>query len=127
MSKIFINLLFLEGGTNLIFLTGSKALALSEGGCLPKLAIFNSYSRAATSFLASISAAKWPFLVLLLNLIHAIHELPLTQPVLNLELFELPLPLFELLHVVQQVVHPVMLSQNNSQVPFAEKDTKCIS
>ena len=54
-----------KGGTNLIFLTGSKALALSEGGCLPKLAIFNSYSRAATSFLASISAAKWPFLVLL--------------------------------------------------------------
>ena len=40
-----------------------------------------------------------PFLVLQLILIHAIHELPLTQPVLNLEL--------------AQVVHPVMLSQHH--------------
>ena len=56
MSKIFINLLFLEGGINLIFLAGWKARALSEWGCLPKLAIFNSCSRAAASFSASKSA-----------------------------------------------------------------------
>ena len=31
-----------KGGTNLIFLAGSKALGLSEGECLPKPAIFNS-------------------------------------------------------------------------------------
>ena len=50
-----------------------------------------------------------PFLVLLLILIHAIHELPLTQPVLALELFLLP-------QVMQQVVHPVMLSRHHE--PF---------
>ena len=53
MSKIFINLLFLKGGTNLIFLAGSKALDLSLGLCIPKPAIFNSCSRAAASLLAS--------------------------------------------------------------------------
>ena len=59
----------------LIFLAESKTLALSEGGC-------------------------HAFLVLLLILIHAIHEFPLTQSVLNHVLFELP-----------QIVHPVILSQ----------------
>ena len=57
MSKIFINLLFLEGGTNLMFKAGSNSLALSVGECLPKLAIFNSCSCAA----ASNSAAKSAF------------------------------------------------------------------
>ena len=63
---------------------------------------------------------RTPFLVLLLILIHAIHELPLTQPVVTLELFELQLPLlrgiFELLYVVHQVVHPVMLFRHRE--PF---------
>ena len=54
MSKIFINLLFLEGGTNLIFPAGSKLLALSEGGRLPQPVILNACLRAAASL--SVSA-----------------------------------------------------------------------
>ena len=120
MSKIFINLLFLEGGTNIIFLAGSKALLLSLGGCIPKAAIFNSCSRTTASFLAS-AFNSW---LLLLILTHAIRELPLTQPVLTLqlfrkllsqhhELFELQLlllhELFELLHVLITVLHAQIL------------------
>ena len=97
MSKIFTNHLFFEGGTNLIFLAGSKALAQSGEGCLPKAASFN-------SCWPLFWPLKVPFLVLLLILIHAIDKLLLTQPVLNLKLFELP-----------QVVHPVTLSRHHKR------------
>ena len=97
MSKIFTNLLFFEGGTNLIFLAGSKALAQSGEGCLPKAASFN-------SCWPLFWPLKVPFLVRLLILIHAIDKLLLTQPVLNLKLFEL-----------SQVVHPVKLSRHHKR------------
>ena len=99
MSKIF------KGGTNLIFHAGSKALDLSEVGCLPKPAILiHVHAQQPLSqpvkvpFHVLLLILNHAFLALLLILIHAIHELPLTQPVLTLEL--------------AQVVHPVMLSQH---------------
>ena len=126
MSKIFSNLLFLKGDTNLIFLAGSKALVLSEGGCLPKPAIFNSCLRTAASFSASKSAfscsafLSHAFLAPLLILIHAIRQLPLTQPVLTLELAQVVHPvtlsrhceLFELLHELPHVLIAVLHAQN---------------
>ena len=95
---------FLERGA---LLAGSKTLALSEGECLPKPAIFYSCSRAQHLSRPLIV----PFLVLLLILIHAIRELLLTRPVLNLELFELQVPLLPEPFEPQQIVHPAMLSQ----------------
>ena len=107
------------GGTNLIFLAGSKALALSVGECLPKLAIFNSCSRVA----ASNSSAKSAFSFSAFNSNSRNSQASLTQPVLNLELFELQLPLlrelfelqlpllcelFELLHALIAVPHALI-------------------
>ena len=64
--------------------------------------------------LICLSAAKSAFSFSAFNSYSRIHELPLTQPVLNLELFELLLELFELL----QIVHLAMLSRHRELFPL---------